>query len=159
MSNFSELSTYKSNIIMNIISSTNLVKAIYNTDADFISQSLPVNFDASSLVYSSLFPYQYVPSVTTEAKTFVTMGFNNFKYINNIFKSGILTFYILVHHSLMSTDYHLRTDYILNQIDLLFNKKSDVGFFNLELYSGGDFIVNENYYGMSVSYKFTDFNR
>lgn len=159
MSNFSELSDYKSNIILNIISSPNLVKAIYNTDSDFINQSLPVDFDVTSLIYSQIYPYSYVPSTTTQATTFITMRFGDFKYINNVFKSGILTFYIMVHHSLMSTDYRLRTDYILNQIDLLFNKKSDVGFFNLELYSGGDFVVNENYYGMSISYKFTDFNR
>lgn len=157
MSNFSELSTYKNNIMMNIISSTNLIKAIYNTDDDFINQSFPIGFDATNLVYTQLFPYQYIIGVATEAKTFVTMRFGDFKYVNNVFKSGILTFYILAHHSLMSSDYGLRTDYILNQIDLIFNKHSDVGLFNLELYSGGDFIANENYYGMSVSYKFYDF--
>lgn len=157
MSNFSELLTYKNNIILKIISDINLVKAIYNTGNDFINQSLPDNFDVTSLIYTQIYPYSYIPDIKKEASTFITMRFGDFKYINNAFKSGIVTFYVLAHQSLMSTDYGLRTDYILNQIDLLFNKQYGVGAFNLELYSGGDFIANENYYGISVSYKFTDF--
>jgi hypothetical protein len=157
LSNFSELTDYKNNIIFKLISNENLVKAIYNTDRSFLSQSLPENFDTTSLVYDSIFPYSYIPNITTSPKTFITMSFINFKYINNVFKSGILNFNILSHHSLMSTDYGLRTDYILKEIDLLFNKQHDVGAFNLELYSGGDFIINENYYGMSINYKFYDF--
>lgn len=157
MKHFSELTNYKNNILLKLVSNENLIKALYNTDKNFLDQSLPINFDPTSLIYDSIFPYPYIPNIIDSPKTFITMNFDNFRYINNVFKSGILNFNILTHYFLMPTDYGLRTDYILKEIDLLFNKQYDVGSFNLELYAGGDFVVNEKYYGISISYVFTDF--
>jgi hypothetical protein len=85
------------------------------------------------------------------------MMFGNYKYIDNVFKSGNVSFYIMCHNSLLDTDYGLRHDYILDQIDSMFNQQYDVGNFNLILDGGGDLPVNENYYGATISYKFTDF--
>jgi hypothetical protein len=39
----------------------------------------------------------------------------------------------------------------------MFNKQYGVGVFNLELGNGGDLSVNENFFGATISYKFTDF--
>jgi hypothetical protein len=157
LAHFEELSQYKNNIAYKLITNANLVKALANTNKDFINQSLPIGFEETSLLYTQIFPYKFIPSINTEAKTFITMSFGNYNYINNEFKYGTVYFYIISHSSLIQTDYGLRYDYILNQIDLMFNKQYEIGAFNLELNNGGDLPVNENYFGSVISYKFTDF--
>jgi len=157
LSSFIKLTEYKNNIIFKLIINENLIKALINHDSDFINQLLPDNFQPISLIYSQIFPYRFVPSIETEPKCFITMSFSNYKYINNIFKSGICSFYIICHKSLICTDIGLRYDYILDQIDTMFNNKKDVGSFNLILDNGGDLFINDNYFGSMISYKFTDF--
>lgn len=157
MSHFEELTQYKNNIAMKIIENDNLLKALVNNNTDFLNQSLPANFDCTSVLYTQVFPYKFIPDVVTDAKTYLTMSFGNYNYTNNEFKSGNVYFYIITHKSLIRTDYGLRYDYILNQLDLMFNKQYGVGAFNLELGNGGDLSVNENFFGATISYKFTDF--
>lgn len=157
MGQFAQLTEYKNNIGLKLITNGNLVKALVNTDNDFLNQSLPNNFNPLSLIKTQIYPYRFIPSITTKAKSFITMMFSNYHYVNNVFKSGNITFYIMCHTSLLDTDYGLRHDYMLDQIDTMFNQKNDVGSFNLLLDSGGDLPVNENYYGATISYKFTDF--
>lgn len=157
MGHFEELIKYKNNIALKIISNNNLIKALVNNTSDFLNQPLPSGFDSTSLIYTQIFPYKFIPGINTEPTTFITMSFGNFDYRNNEFKSGIVYFYIITHQSLISTDYGLRYDYILNQIDLMFNKQYEIGSFNLELNNGGDFQIDENYFGSMISYKFIDF--
>ena len=157
MSHFQELTEYKNNIMFKLITNENLLKALVNNNKDFINQSLPENFSPSNLIYSNIYPYRHVPSITTDPKTFITMSFTNFDYRNNEFKSGVLSFFIITHSTLASTDYGLRYDYILSQIDQMFNKQYGVGAFRLNLVNGGDLQVNEEYFGSMISYKFVDF--
>ncbi len=158
MSHFLELTQYKNNIAFKIITNEDLLKALVNNTRDFLNQPLPNNFDPTSLIYTQVFPYKTNPSISTELKSYITMSFGDFKYIDNVFKSGKLCFYIFTHKSLIPTDVGLRYDYILSQIDLMFNKQYDVGAFNLELSNGGgDFQVNDDYFGTVMPYKFTDF--
>lgn len=157
MSHFIELNNYKKNIMFKLLTNENLVKALINNNSDFINQSLPEDFQPPSLIYSHIYPYRYIPNIETEPKNFITLSFGNYRYSNNVFKSGIVTFHISCHTSMLQTDYGLRYDYILNQIDELFNNKNDIGSFNLILESGGDLIINDNYFGCLISYKFYDF--
>lgn len=158
MSHFLELTQYKNNIAYKLITNEDLVKALVNNTRDFLNQPLPNNFDSTSLIYTQIFPWRVNPSIETTPKSYITMSFGNFKYINNCFKSGIVTFYIFMHKSLIPTDVGLRYDYILSEIDALFNKQYDVGVFGLELSNGGgDFQVNDDYFGAMMPYKFTDF--
>ncbi len=159
MSHFLELTQYKNNIAYKLIANEDLVKALVNNTSDFLNQSLPNNYDPTSLIYTQIFPWRVNPSTETIPKSYITMSFGNFKYINNCFKSGIVTFYIFMHKSLIPTDVGLRYDYILSEVDLLFNKNSEnVGAFNFELSNGGgDFQVNDDYFGTMMPYRFVDF--
>jgi hypothetical protein len=85
------------------------------------------------------------------------MSFCNYKYINNVFSSGNVYFYIICHKTLIQTDYGHRYDYILNELDTMFNREIGIGAFNLTLESAGDLPINENYFGATVVYKFTAF--
>jgi hypothetical protein len=157
MSGFAKLSDYKYNVLYKLITNENLIKALVSTDEDFLNYDL-TSFNPTTLIYSQIFPYQYTNNIEDAPKTYITMSFGNYKYVNNAFKSGIFSVFIFTHKSLMKTDSGLRTDYILNEVDSMFNKSNnDVGVYTLEIYSGGDFKVNDDYFGSFVSYKFTDF--
>jgi len=156
MGQFAQLTNYKNNIIYKLISNENLLKALVINPEDFLNHNLPSGFNPASLIHSQIFPYQYAIDIQDTPLSYITMSFGNYKYINNSFKSGLLNIYIFSHTSLIKTDYGLRYDYILDQIDSMFNKKK-VGSFNLELNTGGDFKVNDDYFGCVVSYKFIDF--
>jgi len=155
---FSSLTDYKNNIIYKLITNENLLKALVINSKDFLNYNLPNDFIPSSLIYSQIFPYQYTINIQDNPLNYITMSFGNYKYINNSFKSGLLNIYIFSHSSLIETEYGLRYDYMLDQIDSMFNKKKDVGDFSLELYSGGDFKINDDYFGCVISYKFIDFS-
>jgi len=157
LGNFTRLTEYKNNILYKLITNTDLVKALVINTESFLNDNLPNNFDPTTLIYSQIFPYQYTINIEDLPKSYITMSFGNYKYINNSFKSGVFTLFVFSHKSLMKTNNGLRTDFIFDQIDTMYNKKKDVGDFSLELYSGGDFKVNDDYFGCVISYKFIDF--
>jgi len=158
VSRFLELSTYKQNIIIAIIANSNIVKAIYNTDSNFIDQSLPSGFDANNLVYQQVFPYRFIPEISEEAKNYLTMSFTNYKKLGNQYKAGYMYFYVLCHKSLVQTDYGcLRYDYILNELDEMFSEERGYGLGKLEFNSMDDISFGDDYVGVSLSYRIVDF--
>ncbi len=157
MRTINPISIYKNNIAAEVLSSDNIIKALVINEEDFLKKPLPQNFKSRNLLYQQVFPYAYVPNIETKARTYITMSFGDFRYINNVFKSGIVTFFIFTHISLVPTMYGLRYDYISHQIDKIFNKNYGVGAFTLEINSSGDLNVSESYFGSTLSYKFTSF--
>lgn len=158
MGQFQKLTDYKNNIMYKLITNEKLVKALVINEEDFLDRDLPENFSPASIIYSQIYPYQYVSSIESEPKTFITMSFGNYRYVNNCFKSGVLNFYVFTHKSLISkSNYGLRTDFIIDEVDSMFNKSDSVGVFKLELNSGGDIKLDDEYFGSVISYKFTDF--
>ncbi len=152
---FAKLTDYKNNIAMNLLTNEKIIKAIVSNDSNFLDNPLPDNIVA--LLYNNIFPYKHTFDMIDEVKTFITMDFGEYKYVNNKFQSGLVTFYTFSHKSIIRTDYGLRYDFILNEINNLFNKEYGIGAFNLTLVTGGDFQVNHDYFGSSAKYKFTDF--
>ncbi|NLK93349.1 MAG: hypothetical protein GX273_09550 [Bacteroidales bacterium] len=151
------ITNYKNNIAERILTNNNIVRALVNTDSDFLNQALPNNFEPYTLLYKQIFPFAFVPGINAEDKTFITMAFNDFRYVNNVFKEGTVSFYVFTHNNLIPTKYGLRYDYISYQLDKMFNKKYGIGAFSLDIEGGGDLQVSENYFGVMLSYKFTDF--
>jgi hypothetical protein len=75
------------------------------------------------------------------------------------FKNSLIYFYIITHSSLVRTDYGaLRYDYILNEIDKLFNQQRGIGIGKLPFYEMSDFQVSEDWFGAYIGYKSTEFN-
>lgn len=160
MGRFTELGTNKTVILTKLIEDENIVKCLINNQSDFLTPSIPVDFDVTSLIYSQIYPYRFVPPTQTEAKTFITMAFSYKPDRNNelLFKNGSIYFYIITHNSLLTTDYGiLRYDYLINQIDEIFNSSRDIGIGKLPFYDMGDITVNENYSGVYLAYRTTEF--
>ena len=89
------------------------------------------------------------------------MAFDNFRPVDKSkeIKSGRIVFFIIVHEDLMVTNKGLRTDYILYEIDGIFNDLHGIGIGGIELIDAGDFSLGEasNYMSICVMYKITDF--
>ena len=170
MSRFSELGTNKFTILMKLISKPEIVKCLVSNEPNFLDVPLPVDFEPSSLVCSSIYPYRYIPTIQTEPKTFITMKFG-YKPEGVTFKNGSIYFYIIVHNSLLKTEYgSLRYDMLLDYIDDVFNSEQDLklndsfcssrdlGVGKLPFYETDEFIVNENYSGVYIAYKTKELN-
>jgi len=157
MSRFAELGQNKLNILMKLIGNEDIVKCLINNQSNFLDISLPMDFDVTSLIYDSIYPYRFVPQIQTEPKTFITMRFG-YKPNGMTYKNGSIYFYIITHNSLIRTDYGmLRYDFLANKIDELMNSSRDIGLGKLPFYDMDDFIVNENYIGIYLAYKSTEF--
>ena len=157
MSRFAELGQNKLTILMKLIGNEDIVKCLVNNQSNFLDISLPVGFDVASLIYDSIYPYRFVPQIQTEPKTFITMRFG-YKPNGMTYKNGSIYFYIITHNSLIRTDYGmLRYDFLANKIDELMNSSRDIGLGKLPFYDMDDFIVNENYIGIYLAYKSTEF--
>ena len=157
MSRFAELGQNKLNILMKLIGNEDIVKCLVNNQSNFLDISLPMDFDVTSLIYNSIYPYRFIPQIQTEPKTFITMRFG-YKPNGMTYKNGSIYFYIITHNSLIRTDYGmLRYDFLANKIDELMNSSRDIGLGKLPFYDMDDFIVNENYIGIYLAYKSTEF--
>jgi len=157
MSRFAELGQNKLTILMKLIGNEDIVKCLVNNQSNFLDISLPIGFDVASLIYDSIYPYRFVPQIQTEPKTFITMRFG-YKPNGMTYKNGSIYFYIITHNSLIRTDYGmLRYDFLANKIDELMNSSRDIGLGKLPFYDMDDFIVNENYIGIYLAYKSTEF--
>lgn len=148
---------YKENILFKLVDSENITKAIVNKNESYLDTSLSV--DPISLIYKNIFPYKRVPDINEETETFITLRVGGFKLINGIYKSGYIIFYVFTHNSLMKTSYGMtRVDYIIGEIDELFNKATDIGGRNLIFDGMDEFDIHNNYSGSWIRYKIMDFN-
>jgi hypothetical protein len=142
---------------MKLIESPEIVKCLVNNQSNFLDIPLPVDFNVTSLIYLNIYPYRFIPDIQTEPKTFITTSFG-YRSSGMTFKFGSVCFYVVCHNSLLRTDYGmLRYDYLINQIDEIFNSSRNLGIGKLPFYSMDDILVNENYSGACIIYKTTEF--
>ncbi len=157
ISRLRNLSPNKEKIMNRIIGSPDLVKAIYYPNRDFLDQAdveVP-----EELINDNIHLKKSIP-LDKETKTFITIDITDFKPSNNPrFKRATVYIYVLIHNSLLSTDYGvLRMDYILSKVDDLFNDKRGVGDFRLKFKSIRDVSVNSSYEGKFISFDLLEFN-
>jgi hypothetical protein len=153
---FSELGKNKNEIMTRLLFSEEIAKALTYNGTNFLDQPTPE--DSTSLLYTQIFPYQRVPTTQDTAKTFITMKFG-YKPDGMFYKISTIYFYVITHISLVRTDMGmLRYDYLINQIDTLFNSQRGIGIGKLPFYAMDDFQINENWLGAFIGYKSTEFN-
>ena len=157
ISRLKELGNDRLTIMLRILSSQGLCKAIKYNNTNFLSQ--PDMDDPSELIYTQVYPYKRVPDNIADALTFITLNFTRYRPVGAHFKSGIVEFNILVHKANMKTDLGmLRTDYIASEIDILMNQERGLGIGKAEFNGMDDLYLNADYMGVALSYKILDFN-
>lgn len=160
VSRFEELNKNIEKVLYAIIDNQNLIKLINYNQYNPLSQ--PNISDGSDLLYKKVFPYRHIPTVsgtTDTANSLLTMSIRNIKSIkgNPYFKMSQITFYVLVHSELISTDDGMRHYRIMNELDKTFNEQNIAGIGKLE-FAGADEIIMENYICYWMSYNICDFN-
>jgi len=161
MSRFGELNKQKTQVMIDITSNINLLKSIVNKEENFLEVNLPIEIqnDPTIVLYNNIFPYRFPAILSDEEKIIISFGFGNYKKYNNVFKTGKIDFYVLMHKGLIRTDYGLRLDYIINQLDILFNSNEKISIGVLEFDRFDDLPpINDNYIGCIISYKTLEHN-
>ena len=157
MARFKELGQYKQLIMLKLLESQDICKAVYYQTENFLD--LADIEDPTEIVYKNIFPHSFVPEVDDTAKTYLAIHFKRFRSINNYFKSGLIYVSVFTHKSLFKTNYGVtRIDFLLNKIDECLNGLRGIGLGELEFYEMDEFTVNNSYSGAYLSYKPVDFN-
>jgi hypothetical protein len=159
LARFKELGQYKQSIVLKLIQSQEICKAIHYQQENFLD--LDDIDDPTALIYKNIFPHSFVPTVTDQAKTYLAVHFSRFRNINGSFKSGIIYVSVFSHRTLFKTDYGTtRIDFLLNKIDESLNEYRGIGIGKLEFYEMDEFTVHNanTYSGAYIAYKPVDFN-
>lgn len=157
MARFNELAKSRMTVIEKLLDSQKLCKSLFYGEENFLD--MPDIDDPSILLNTSVYPYNFIPHLTSIKGSYVTFSFRNYKLVKRQFKSGLLHFQIVVHVDKIKTEYGiLRSDFILQCIDEIFNERSDLGIGDLIFYKMDEMYVNEEYVGYYIQYKMWDFN-
>ncbi|KZE65162.1 hypothetical protein G7L40_19815 [Paenibacillus polymyxa] len=157
MSRFRELGSLRTKVLEKLISSQELCKALQYDNSNYLNRE--TIDDPSSLLFNKIYPYNHVPELSSDASSYVTFSFKEYRPTDNLkFKSALLHFQVLVHKDLIRTDYeNLRYDDIIAAIDELFNDERILGIGKLEFYRMDEMFVNTNYVGYYLQYKLYEF--
>lgn len=154
------LTELKNKTIVKIISDEELVKALVINTENFLDTN-PTNEQnnllqsPSSLIRTQIFPYKSISLPVEAEKTYITSAFVNFRKVSNVYKNGIVYFYVIIPRKLEKTNYGIRYDFICDKLEQLF-ENGNIGEFELD--DRGDFEVgNLNYLGHYIRFKIKDF--
>jgi hypothetical protein len=169
LSKLKEITEYKNKILDSLTTNQNIVRALTYNNKDFLNEisdydnSNQPNIsdeDAKNLIYTQIFPYTKIDGLVDKVESFITLSFKGYKMVNNAYKCGFLYFYVFTNIKNMRTDYGLRTDYIISEIDEMMNKSRILGIGRLRFYDMSDFDIttNNEYLGGYIGYEVIDFN-
>lgn len=148
--------------IDNIISDDDLCKALKYTDEQFYNKKITKE-EKKQLIRVNIHPFDYVPNVQTEAKSYITMKFEYFpNKVNSLLKVGRITFFCFCHSDLMYIDHQqlLRPIYIANHLSKLLNdKRNETWLGKLTPLGGLDIKRDEmgTYRGIALGYQSDEF--
>lgn len=159
MSRFLELNQNVKIIVDTILSGQNLCKLLYYpSKSPLLEADLS---DTSILLFSSIFPTPFTPTIEEDAKSIITIVLDDFALgrDNNAFKTSKIVFNVLIHLDLwLLDDTKIRPYSILNEIDTLFNQQRIATIGKLEFVSSRWISVNNKWHGYQILFKNCDFN-
>ena len=140
-----------------IKASDDLMKLIYYNDKDWVSKPLLTKEQKDSLIYNKIYPFRFVPKISTEACTYLNMAFGRFKRSGNPqFHVGKVTFFISCHTSLWQTYYGLRPVSIFEEIINIF-ENTQIGLRELKMIDSDEYWVNNDFGGYYITFELYDF--
>ena len=117
------------------------------------------DLDASSLIYTQAFPYEYVPDTVETAKTFICCEVDVTDVDNKTFLRPTIYVWVFTHKSKVRLkEGGLRIDKLTSRIAKLLNKSRMYGLGELALSSAKRFSPITNYQGRVLIFKARDFN-
>lgn len=146
-----EFYDYKNKLMEDILTSSSLVELISD------DQSLT---DATSLRYTQIFPYEFVPETIEVGKTFVCFDVDIQSVENKTFLHPIIYVWVFTHKSkLRLPEGGVRTDRIVSEIARILNGSRYYGLGELELRSVKRFAPMTDFQGKYMVFDARDYNR
>ena len=159
--NFEDLSLNKIKLMEAIYNNDNITKALLyrKQTPSFLDETIDPSFDRTSLLYSQIWPWKYIPQITDEANIHITSNFI-FKPHDNMYKVSNFYLYVISHKSLMSCDSGLVNDFIISELDKIFNQTRLVGIGRVQFSGMYEFATDNSstFLGSCIEYKTYEFN-
>ena len=149
-----EFYDYKNQLIGDLLTSENIVRLL----AD---DCKPVD-NAKDLVYTQVFPYEYVPETIEHGMTFICCDVDIQKSVNKTFLLPVLYIWVFSHKSklkLPNGEGGVRTDRLCSEIARVINGSRYYGLGELDLYAVKRFAPISDYQGKVMTFQAKDFNR
>ena len=152
MAHLEEFTSYKQTLMQAICTSDSIVRLLkLETD--------PEDITGRDMRYDRIFPYNYVPLVTQNAKTFVCFIVTAPSVRDGIVSDLQLTVFVFTHQDIMRTDRGMRTDLLVSEIDKLLNGSTKYGLGKVKLKACDVLQVPvRGYSGLYSVYTVKDFN-
>lgn len=146
-----EFFDYKNQLMEDLLTSEPIVKLI-NEELSFDN--------AKSLMYTQVFPYEYVPDTVEKGKTFVCCDVDIQRVTDKTYLSPTLYVWVFSHKSkLRLPEGGVRTDKLCSKITGAINGSRKYGLGELNLYSVKRFAPMTDFQGKVMTFHAKDFNR
>ena len=147
----SEFFDYKNKLMEDLLTNPEVVK--------LLDDSVEMR-NASSLAYTHVFPYEYIPDTVEHAKTFICFDVDVQESINKTFLLPTLYIWVFSHKSkLRLREGGVQTDKLVSEIAKAINGSHEYGLGELELYSVKRFAPVTDYQGKVMTFHAKEFNR
>ena len=147
-----EFFDYKNRFVEDIVTNEEIVKLLVE-DGDGSA-------DPAGLVYSQIFPYEYVPETIQKAQTFICCDVDVQKSINKTKLIPVMYVWVFTHKSKMRLpEGGVRVDRICSEIAKAINGSRYYGLGELDLHAVRRFAPVTDYQGKMMTFLAEDFNR
>lgn len=160
MSYLSELTDIREKVTSKIVFDEMLCRAVANPTENCLT--IPVS-KPGLLLYKNIFPYKHELDYTLENKdTFITVDLTDFSPTQTHYKNYFLVFYVFTHQELLrirqGNKNILRTDFIVQRLEEIFNGARDLGIGKLNFFSLKPLRVMTKVGGFVLAYEVVEFN-
>ena len=143
---------YKNQLMDDLLTSKQIVR--------LLSDDCKTIHKPDSLMYSQVFPYEYVPETVTRGQTFICCEVEIQRTSSKTFLTPALYVWVFTHKSkLRLPEGGVRTDKLCSEIAKTINGSRFYGLGELDLYSVKRFAPIADYQGKVMMFQAKDFNR
>lgn len=147
-----EFFDYKNQLIDDMLTNETVVK--------LLSDDAGTMCDPKELMYSQVFPYEYVPDVVEHGQTFICCEVDIRSVQSKTFLTPEIYIWVFTHKSKVRLpEGGVRTDKLASEITKTINGSRMYGLGELELYSVKRFAPIADYQGRILTFQAKDFNR
>lgn len=150
--NLDEFFNYKNKLMEDLITNKEIVK--------LLDDECKVSDNPFSLIYTQIYPFEYIPDTVDVGKTFICCDVDIQKSMSKTFLVPYLYIWVFSHKSkLRLPEGGVRTDKICSEIAKSINGSRYYGLGELNLYSVKRFAPIDDYQGKVLTFQTQEFNR
>ncbi len=147
-----EFFNYKNQLMNDLLTNERIVRLLAD-DCEMID-------DARQLMYSQVFPYEYVPGTIVHGQTFICCDVDIRRVASKTFLTPTMYIWVFTHKSKMRLpEGGVRVDKLCSEIAKAINGSRYYGLGELGLYSTSRFAPITDYQGKVLTFQAADFNR